>query len=165
MVSRSRSGGVDPVGQGRRRCRAIGKASVPRPALRAYLTVVWHTQRHAQNLRKVVVRHRHNNNKQQNSPRNQIKIKMTAFFSISINKVQTKYTPSWDHKLHDKSPLPLAIARAENGYPPVGYSTIEGWDAQGDALLISLYCLLIVSEQLEGDITQTSLGSELPPAQ
>lgn len=53
------------------------------------------------------------------------------------------------------------MARAENGYSllVVRYSAIEGWDA----LPISLYCPLIVSEQ--GDVAQTSLlDSELPPA-
>jgi hypothetical protein len=75
----------------------------------------------------------------------------------TANKRQSTFL--WDHKLHDNLPLALAMARADNGYSLVRYSTIEGWDA----LPIPLYCPLIVSEQ--GDVAQTSLlGSELIPA-
>ena len=66
-------------------------------------------------------------------------------------------------KNNRQSTLPFGtpLIRAENVYSLVRYSTIGGWDA----LAFSLYCLLIVSEQGQGDVAQTSLlDSELPPA-
>ena len=51
---------------------------------------------------------------------------MTFWFSTA-NKRQSMFL--LDHKLHDNLPLAMGMARAENGYLLVRYSTIEGWDA------------------------------------
>ena len=68
---------------------------------------------------------RRHDDKQQDNPRNKNKTKINMMFWFSTaNKRQSTFL--LDHKLHDNLPLVMGMARAENRYSLVRYSTIEG---------------------------------------